>query len=287
MVSLFCVIAYYIHDLSPVLIEFTDSIKLRWYGLAYLAAFVIGFWLLKRLGEKKLWVLPGTMAADFIAAAAFFGVFLGGRLGYVLFYHIPEHGWGWLTQDPLMPLKVWEGGMASHGGILGLMVFTFVYMRRKQVSWTGLGDGLCVVAPLGLLFGRLANFINGELYGRVTDVSWAMKFPAAFWEPSSKQEYASRNDVAQQLLAIDPGLSNLIQEKFRGSGQSYYQMDREGLLEKFRENEELREVAGEFLQPRHPSQLYEAFFEGALLFAILYFLRIRFPRLKHGILTGE
>jgi len=177
MVSFLFVLSYYIHHLDPVIIEFTSAIKLRWYGLAYLAAFVVGFLLLKRLGDKKLWVLPGNMASDFITAAAFFGVFIGGRLGYVLFYTIPNKGWSTLAEDPLLPFKVWEGGMASHGGILGLMVFTFVYMKKKKVSWTGLGDGLCVVAPLGLMFGRLANFINGELYGRATDVAWAIQFP--------------------------------------------------------------------------------------------------------------
>lgn len=279
LVSSEFVLANYIHDLNPVIIEFTEAIKLRWYGLAYLAAFVVGFLLLKRLGDKKLWVLPGEMAADFIFATAFFGVFIGGRLGYVLFYHIPERGWGWLTEDPFMPLKVWEGGMASHGGIIGAMIFTFVYMKQKKVSWTGLGDGLCVVTPLGLMFGRIANFINGELYGRVTDASWAMKFPATFWDSALKgAEFDKHHEVKNALLAHDPSLQEGV-TKGGGMSSDYF-------LEKFRENPELREIAGEYLEPRHPSQLYEAFFEGALLFAILFAVRIFFPRLKHGIITG-
>lgn len=277
-------IATYIHDLSPVIIEFTDSIKLRWYGMAYLAAFVVGCLLLKYLGNRKLWVLPGSSAADFIFSTAFFGVFLGGRMGYILFYHIPENGWGWLTEDPMMPLRVWEGGMASHGGILGVMIFTFYYKWKKNLSWTGLGDGLCVVAPLGLMFGRMANFINGELYGRAADFAWAVKFPAALWNPDLKDaEFGRRGEAFQEFMQYDSSLAKIAGE---GDYARYLVNDEKFMLERFREDDGLRELAGEFLEPRHPSQLYEAFFEGALLFAILWFIRVRYPKLRHGILTG-
>ncbi|MDB6076254.1 MAG: prolipoprotein diacylglyceryl transferase, partial [Akkermansiaceae bacterium] len=182
------VLAVYVHDLSPVLIKFTEAIQLRWYGLAYLGGFVIGAWLLNILSKRKLWVLPPGSAGDFIAAAAIFGVFIGGRLGYMLWYYHPdvapgEGRYAWMLHDPLAIFRVWQGGMASHGGILGLMIFTWFYARRKKVSWTGLGDGLCVVAPVGLLLGRAANFVNGELYGRIApNVAWAMKFPKALME---------------------------------------------------------------------------------------------------------
>lgn len=268
-------LANYIHDIDPVIFSITESIKLRWYGLAYLLAFVIGFFLLKRLGDKKLWVLPGSMASDFIAAAAFFGVFIGGRLGHMLWYEPLE----WIWKDPLQVFRVWEGGMASHGGILGLMIFTFVYCKKHKVSWTGLGDGLCVVAPIGLMLGRTANFINGELWGKVTDVSWAVKFPAALWDKLSPEEYANHNVVARKLLEADPSLREGISAEYGGMNRTYF-------LEKFRENPELKEIAGQYLEARHPSQLYEAFFEGFLLFLILYIVRVMFPRLKHGILTG-
>ena len=109
--------------------------------------------------------------ADFITWVALFGVMLGGRLGYVLFYR-PE-----MLRDPLSILRVWEGGMSSHGGMIGLSFSLFYYARRHKISWTNLGDNLVVVAPIGLFFGRCANFINGELYGRVTNVPWAMQFP--------------------------------------------------------------------------------------------------------------
>lgn len=284
MVSPPFVIATYVHNLDPVLFEFTESIKLRWYGLSYLAAFIGAYLLVKHLGNKKLWVLPGSMAADFIASGAFFGVFIGGRLGHVLFYQIPAHGWGWVTEDPLMPLKVWEGGMASHGGILGLMVYTFFYCKKMKVSWTGLGDGLCVVAPLGLMFGRMANFINGELYGRVTDVSWGMKFPGTLYDRHLEDaEFGARGEVFNQCIAIDPQLGQPIP----GAEGGQRWVDNFGyMMGRFREDDTLREVAAKYLEVRHPSQLYEAFFEGVVLLLLLWAIRFKFPRLKHGILTG-
>ncbi len=131
--------ATYVHQLDPIIVQFTQGIALRWYGMAYLAGFLGGYLLLKHLAERKLWVLPPDKTADFIAACALFGVFLGGRLGYVLFYQIPKEGWGLITADPLLVFRVWEGGMASHGGILGLVIFTFFYAKKHKVSWTRSG----------------------------------------------------------------------------------------------------------------------------------------------------
>ena len=187
------VIAQYIHDLNPVALPIYGNLAVRWYGLAYLAGFVAGFLLLRHLARRGLWVLKPEKTADFIAAAAMFGVFLGGRLGYVFFYQLPEQGWSKILSDPLMIFRVWEGGMASHGGILGLVIFTWFYAKKEKVTWTGLGDGLCVVAPLGLFFGRVANFINGELYGRIVEgvVPWAVRFPLSLMkEPESVQRDA-------------------------------------------------------------------------------------------------
>ena len=105
--------ATYVHDLDPVIWRITDAIQLRWYGLAYLMGFVAGFYLLRNLAQRKLWVLEPDKTGDFIAASALFGVFLGGRLGHVLFYQLPEKGWGTLAQDPLIVVRVWEGGIPS------------------------------------------------------------------------------------------------------------------------------------------------------------------------------
>jgi len=171
--------------------------------------------------------------------------------------------------------------MASHGGILGLMIFTLFYCRKMKVSWTGLGDGLCVVAPLGLMFGRTANFINGELYGRVTDVSWGMKFPDAIYNSALEDaEFGKRGEAFRAFVDYDPKLAELME-----NGRPLVS-DRGFMLERLRNDEGLREIAANHLEIRHPSQLYEAFFEGALLFAVLWFLRVKFPKMKHGVLTG-
>jgi len=264
------VIAQYIHDLNPVALPIYGNLAVRWYGLAYLAGFVAGFLLLRHLARRSLWVLKPEKTADFIAAAAMFGVFLGGRLGYVLFYQLPEQGWSKILSDPLMIFRVWEGGMASHGGILGLVIFTWFYAKKEKVTWTGLGDGLCVVAPLGLFFGRIANFINGELYGRIVEgvVPWAVRFPLSLMkEPESVQR-----DAWQACAEIEPSLAD---------AQSM-----ETLIAVARKNPEVSQTLGDFLPPRHPSQIYEALLEGALLFAILWWVRTRYKNAPDGLLTG-
>ena len=270
MVSSCGVIAQYIHDLNPVALPIYGNLAVRWYGLAYLAGFVTGFLLLRHLARRSLWVLKPEKTADFIAAAAMFGVFLGGRLGYVFFYQLPEQGWSKILSDPLMIFRVWEGGMASHGGILGLVIFTWFYAKKEKVTWTGLGDGLCVVAPLGLFFGRVANFINGELYGRIVEgvVPWAVRFPLSLMkEPESVQR-----DAWQACAEIEPSLMD---------AQSM-----ETLIAVARKNPEVSQTLGDYLPPRHPSQIYEALLEGALLFAILWWVRTRFKNAPDGLLTG-
>ena len=265
-------LATYIHNWDPVILDVFGPVKLRWYGLGYLLGFVLGYLLLKWLAKKKLWVLPVEKVADFIAYAAFFGVFLGGRLGYVLFYQMQTaEGRSELADDPLLVFKVWEGGMASHGGILGLVVFTYFYARKNKVSWTGVGDGLCVVAPIGIGIVRLANFINGELYGRfATGVSWAMKFPGALVE-----------DLEGDQKAVDKAIEHCMEVDPEFKGRSY-----EELYARCRENPELQETLGIYLKARHPSQLYEALLEGLVLFLVLFIMRVRFPKLPHGIITG-
>lgn len=259
----------YVHNLDPIALPIYGNVALRWYGLAYLFGFLGGFLLLRHLARRGLWVLKPEQTADFIAAAALFGVFLGGRVGYVLFYHLPTVGWGGLWADPLLVFRVWEGGMASHGGILGLVIFTWFYARKHQVSWTGLGDGLCVVAPLGLFFGRTANFINGELYGRVAQgVPWAMKFPLSL----TSQPEEIQGAAWQACMRVDPKLAD-------AKGLS-------DLIASARDNPEVSKALGEYLEPRHPSQIYEGMLEGALLFTILWVVRVRCPKAPNGLLTG-
>ncbi|MDE0836598.1 MAG: prolipoprotein diacylglyceryl transferase [Akkermansiaceae bacterium] len=279
--------ATYVHQLDPIIFELGRGIALRWYGLAYLAGFLAGYVLLKHLAERKLWVLAPEKTADFIAAAALLGVFVGGRLGYVFFYQIPRDGWDSIARDPLMILRVWEGGMASHGGILGVAIFTFFYARKHKVSWTGLGDGIAVVAPIGLLCGRIANFINGELYGRVANgVAWAVKFPETFINP--KLPESTRFDEAMSVaIKVDdsflkslgdiPGDGSLAENKLY-----YYHK----LVEANRDSDAVTDAISPYLEPRHPSQIYEGLLEGAVLFAILWIVRVKFPKAPNGLLTG-
>lgn len=278
--------ATYVHDLSPVLFRFTDKIQLRWYGLAYLAAFVVGAWLLNILAKRKLWVLPAGAAGDFIFAAGIFGVFLGGRLGYMLFYYGPKHGWNWLWENPLIALKVWEGGMASHGGIIGLVIFTWFYARKKKVSWRGLGDGLCVVSPLGLFFGRMANFINGELYGRVANgVAWAIKFPLTLVE--GKPEATRLPEALAAAAAASPRFNQIYSATPPvGVPQPTDLQLFDEMLAIQKQEPAVSQAIAPYLEPRHPSQLYEGFLEGIALFAILWFVRVRYPNAPAGVLTG-
>ena len=263
------VFAIYVHNLNPIALPIHGGLALRWYGLAYLFGFVGGFLLLRYLAQRGLWVLKPEKTADFIAAVALFGVFLGGRLGYILFYHLPKVGWAGLTKDPLIVFRVWEGGMASHGGILGLAIFTWYYAKRYKVSWAGLADGLCVVGPLGLFFGRMANFINGELFGRVANgVSWAVKFPLSLGEEPQDVQNAAWQACAQ----VDPTLVDAT--------------SLDALIVSARHHPEVSNTLAEFLQPRHPSQIYEGLLEGALLFTILWVVRMKFKKAPDGMITG-
>src|SRR5256885_16883593 len=249
--------AYYVHDLNPLIFRIWDNVGPRWYGLAYVLAFVCGYLLFRLLAKRGYADLDLNKVADFITGAALFGVIVGGRLGYALFYK-PE-----MFRAPLSILRVWEGGMSSHGGILGLLAFTFYYAWRHKISWTNLGDNLGVTASVGLFFGRCANFINGELYGRATNVSWAVQFPKELTENVGEAERA--------IIAcrqIDPSLTSS-----------------DAIVAAVRHQPQVKEALRGILTPRHPSQLYEAFFEGVVLFAILWFVRTRM-RQPNGVLTG-
>jgi phosphatidylglycerol:prolipoprotein diacylglycerol transferase len=242
-------LAFYLHTLSPFILEFRNGVGLRWYGFAYVMAFVCGYWLYKKLARDGYTDMPEESVGDFITWAALFGVLLGGRLGYVLFYKFGEY-----AAHPLDIFKLWDGGMASHGGMLGLILFTLYYARRHQLSWTGIGDNLCVVAPIGLFFGRCANFINGELYGHPSRVPWAVQFPKELYE-------------MQDAGKIDAG------------------MNIDALVEQSRHDPHVQEFLRGVLTPRHPSQIYEALLEGVVLFTALWILRTKM-RVPRGVLTG-
>jgi phosphatidylglycerol:prolipoprotein diacylglycerol transferase len=250
-------LAYYLHDLDPIIFRVYDNIGPRWYGLAYVLAFICGYALLGLLAKRGYADLSASRVGDFVTGCALFGVIIGGRLGYVFFYK-PE-----MLREPLSILRVWEGGMSSHGGMIGLLLFTLYYARRHKLSWANLADNLGVTAPLGLFFGRCANFINGELYGRAANVAWAVQFP---------KELLDRPAEADRAIAacaqIDPSLTTP-----------------EAIVTAVHRQSQVKEVLRTILTPRHPSQLYEAFFEGVILFAILWIVRTR-TRQPNGVLAG-
>jgi phosphatidylglycerol:prolipoprotein diacylglycerol transferase len=210
-------IAFPVFD--PIAISL-GPIAIRWYALAYIGGIVLG-WIYARalIKNERLWGGPAPITLpqmdDFILWVTV-GIIVGGRSGYVLFYNLP-----FFIQNPAAIFKLWEGGMSFHGGFLGCVVAVMWFARRNGIPILSLGDVVTAVGPIGLFLGRLANFINSELWGRVTDASWGVIFPNG------------------------------------------------GPL------------------PRHPSQLYEAFLEGIVLFTVLAVM-IRMGALKRpGLILGS
>lgn len=167
--------------IDPVLIEL-GPFPVRWYALAYLAGLLLGWWLAQRLiARNDLFAASGppklAQLDDFLLWAAI-GIVCGGRLGFVLFYNLDYY-----LENPLEIIQPWRGGMSFHGGAAGLMVATYLFARRQALPFLTLMDVVTAVAPVGLFFGRIANFINGELYGRVSDVPWAILFPRGGYLP--------------------------------------------------------------------------------------------------------
>jgi phosphatidylglycerol---prolipoprotein diacylglyceryl transferase len=222
-------LAYYLHDLNPIIFEL-GPIKPRWYGLSYLMGFLGAYILIRKLARDGMLRLAPDKVADMVLNSCIFGVLIGGRLGYVLFYDLPnalkEHAtpllWQFTDAFPYWgALRVMDGGMSAHGGILFSILTLAWFAHRYKASLVNILDAAAMVVPIGLCFGRIANFINGELWGRSTDVAWAMVFP------------------------------------------------RGGPL------------------PRHPSQLYQAFFEGVVLLSVIVLVwRLTDGRRRPGLLTG-
>ena len=188
--------------LDPVLLRI-GLLEVRWYGVMYLLAFVLGYFVIRSELKRKQGAVP-VEAADDLLFYLIMGLLLGGRIGYVLFYNLKEY-----LHAPWEVFAIWHGGMSFHGGLIGMLVSGYFFARKRKAVFLDLADIGALAAPLGLMLGRIGNFINGELYGRVTSVPWGIVFP--------------------------------------GGGPL----------------------------PRHPSQLYEALFEGPILFIILWCLRTR------------
>ncbi len=168
-------------SIDPVLIEL-GPFAIRWYALAYIAGLLFGWWMAKKLcSSPALWggrapILPEEFDDAVVWIAL--GVILGGRIGYVLFYNLPYY-----AANPFEAFTLWHGGMAFHGGFLGSILAMYLFCRRRGLPFVSMLDIAATVVPVGLFLGRLANFINGELWGRASDVPWAFVFPHGGPEP--------------------------------------------------------------------------------------------------------
>ena len=189
-------------SIDPILISL-GFLDIRWYSLSYIFTFIFGSILIKKLNKKSLNNLSDIQIDKFFVWAVL-GVIIGGRVGYVVFYQLQL-----FFQDPLYIFQIWKGGMSFHGGLIGMILAIYLFAKQNNLSFFYLSDLVSIVAPIGLFLGRISNFINTELYGRITDFPFAIIYPL-----------------------IDNN-------------------------------------------PRHPSQLYEAFFEGVVLFIILYLIFIK------------
>jgi phosphatidylglycerol:prolipoprotein diacylglycerol transferase len=161
--------------ISPVLVEL-GPVSIRWYGLAYVAGLVFGWWYIIRMVETdRLWNgvrRPKATDIDDLLVWMTLGVVLGGRIGYILFYNFDAY-----LENPFEILRIWHGGMSVHGGFIGTALAQYLFARRRGLNVLTVFDLTAAAAPVGLFFGRLANFVNSELYGRVTDLPWAFVFP--------------------------------------------------------------------------------------------------------------
>ncbi|MBL8900626.1 MAG: prolipoprotein diacylglyceryl transferase [Planctomycetes bacterium] len=157
-------------DLDPIAFKI-GPLVVRWYGIAYVAGLFAGVWFLRKIARSKAYRFSENDASDFMIWTLF-GIMIGGRLGSMFFYNFQA-----LLDDPMRVFRVWEGGMAFHGGVIGVVLAIVLFTRRRKIPLLAFGDAAVCCIPPGLFFGRLANFVNGELWGRETDVAWAMRFP--------------------------------------------------------------------------------------------------------------
>jgi len=302
-------LAAWVHDLSPIAFEL-GPFPIRWYGLSYALGFVVAWALVRQLGKRGLILIPAERAGDFIVSVAF-GAIIGGRVGYVLFYR-PSLLVDFSADFPWWGLlRINEGGMASHGGMVGLIVASYLFVRalrraeREADAPTRIGpddtaisalprsraclhvlDVAAFVSPFGLLFGRLANFVNGELLGRVVAMPgerapwWAVKYPHEVLTdqdvPRTPEQWRALWDVVRPYVR-DPDTLGRAQHAaemgdsalaVRLAAPAYERV----LVAIQAGNAELAAQLAPLLSARHPSQLYQAAAEGLVLGAVLWWI---------------
>ena len=258
-------LAAWMHDLDPCALHAFGRCLVRWYGLSYVAGFAAAWLVIRALTLKgRTGLKDPALAGDLVFAVAV-GAVAGGRLGYVLLYQ-PSLLWSFGTSVPWWGLlRINDGGMASHGGMVGVIVACALLARREKLPFFHLTDLVALAAPIGLLLGRLANFINGELLGRVVA---APGEPAPWWAVRYPQELLSPAHAPPLTDAQSLELARLAYESAPEAETVGQQLG--ALIEAARAGGEVAERLAPLLAARHPSQLYQAVAEGLVLGAVLW-----------------
>ncbi|HTQ35255.1 MAG TPA: prolipoprotein diacylglyceryl transferase [Stellaceae bacterium] len=243
--------------LNPIAVPFGPFV-IRWYALAYIVGLVIGWRYCLMLADRPPRLVDRRDIDDFLVWATL-GVVLGGRVGFVLFYNLPFY-----VDHPLQMFELWHGGMSFHGGAIGVTIAIILFARSRKLRIFALSDIVIEAVPIGLFFGRIANFINDELWGRAATVPWAMQFPSELLTDPQKAA-----EAVQGAVKIDPRLNSV-----------------EAVLGAYHNNPQVQALLEHILTPRHPSQLYEAACEGVLLFLLLLLAEHRGVRRQPGVETG-
>lgn len=267
----------FMHDLNPVLVHVAGPFAIRWYGLSYLLGFIVAWLILRWMATTKRLAVTPQQVGDYMMAVVV-GVLVGGRLGYAVFYDQA------LLTSPVNLIKVWDGGMASHGGMIGVILATIWFAHRRGVSKLHLLDAAAFTCPPGLGFGRVANFINGELWGKAIPAAqqgnppwWSIQY----WEElrlfarHDPAKLAELTDVATAagldggvwrrealLLGVDGAQGQEAARLMHGWIDLIGQQVRAG-------NEQLIEALRPVLTAYYPSQIIQAMAEGVILFAAL------------------
>ena len=266
----------WLHNLDPFLIHFSGNIGIRWYGLAYVTGFIICYLFMLWFCKNKNSPMNPDQVGDFMTGPIL-GVLIGGRLGYALFYS-PELFIDFRSQFPYWGLlAVWEGGMASHGGFIGVLLACLYFSKKLKVSFFHLGDILIFGAMFGIAFGRIANFINGELMGRICGPNFplAVKFPQDMyrWINYAPEKLQKLKEPAQ-LLGIKIQTWYQWLDSLELHKAQFYGLIDKIIFEIQSGNQKMVEVVRPLLEPRHPSQIYACFTEALLpLLAVLIFWR--------------
>ena len=285
-----------VHDLSPFIFKFPttalwgDQFGFRWYGFSYMLGFICAYYLICWLAERQRAGLTREMVADFVTYAAI-GTLVGGRLGYCLFYD-QSLFFSFRSSIPFWGvLAVNEGGMASHGGIIGIIAGSMLYARKMGLNYVYLLDVASIVGPIGVFFGRIANFINGELVGRIApaDFPLAVKFPSDIlnWPNYEPDRLASLTNVVEKVGLQSSKWSELL-AKFKmdqASRDQIFATLYKIINEIQNGNTAVKELIAPVLDPKHPSQIYAALSEGVFTFCVLFFLARKSRR--PGFIAGS